>query len=64
MPSPEDVGRSFIDAFNRRDADGIVALCHPEIDFSPTGIATGGRRRAYRGHDGMRELIRVGVIPA
>lgn len=30
------VGRRFIDAFNRRDAEALIALADPMIDFRPT----------------------------
>lgn len=53
--SPEELGHRFIDAFNRRDANGLVALCHPEIEFNPTILV--GERRTYRGHDGLRHWV-------
>jgi ketosteroid isomerase-like protein len=46
------IGREFVDAFNRRDADALVALAHPEIEFRPTMLV--GSKRVYRGHDGLR----------
>jgi SnoaL-like domain len=59
MPSPEGsmetVGRAFIEAFNQRDADALVALCDPSIDFHPTPLV--GSHRAYRGHDGIRAWV-------
>lgn len=46
------VVREFVEAFNRRDADALVALAHPEIEFRPTMLV--GSKRVYRGHDGLR----------
>jgi SnoaL-like protein len=51
----ETIGRAFIDAFNHRDAEALVALCDPTIDFHPTPLV--GSHRAYRGHDGVREWV-------
>ena len=51
----EEVGRSFVDAFNRRDADALVALAAPDIDFQPTVLV--GAKRAYRGHEGLRRWV-------
>jgi hypothetical protein len=48
----ERIGRRFVDAFNRRDVDELVALADPDIEFHPTSIV--GARRVYRGHDGLR----------
>lgn len=53
--SIEAVGHRFIDAFNRRDADALIALADPEIEFSPTSLV--GTRRTYRGHDDMRRWV-------
>jgi hypothetical protein len=53
--SMEWVAREFIDAFNRRDAEGLVALCGPGIDFRPTPLV--GANDGYRGHDGLRRWV-------
>jgi hypothetical protein len=53
--SVEKIGRQFADAFNRRDAEGLVALSHPEIEFHPTSLV--GTRRRYDGHDGLRRWV-------
>lgn len=53
----------FVDAFNRRDADGLIALTDPEITFYPTVLV--GAIREYRGHEGMRrwlaDLAKIGA---
>jgi hypothetical protein len=48
----ELIARRFVDAFNRRDADGMVALAHPEIAFHPTSLV--GSQQRYDGHEGLR----------
>jgi ketosteroid isomerase-like protein len=53
--SAEELGRRFIDAFNRRDADALVALVHPELEFVPTLLV--GQRAVYHGHDGLRRWV-------
>lgn len=47
-----EMGRRWIEAFNRRDADALIALAGAEIAFHPTPLA--GARRTYRGHEGLR----------
>lgn len=46
------IARRFVDAFNRRDADGMVALADPDIEFHPTSLV--GSRQRYDGHEGLR----------
>jgi ketosteroid isomerase-like protein len=43
----------IVDAWNRRDVEGVIALSDPEIVWRPAfeGIVEG---RPYRGHAGMR----------
>lgn len=51
----EELARRFIDGFNRRDADALVTLSHPRIEFLPTILV--GQRAVYHGHDGLRRWI-------
>lgn len=53
--SAGELAERFIDAFNRRDADGIVALTHPQVEFVPTLLV--GQRSVYDGHDGIRRWV-------
>jgi hypothetical protein len=46
---------AFVEAFNDRSADALVALAHPRIVFRPTSL--GGRRRTYNGHAGLRRWV-------
>lgn len=54
LPAPA-LAQRFIDAFNRRDADGLVALTHPQVEFVPTVLV--GQRAVYRGHAGIRRWV-------
>jgi SnoaL-like domain len=47
----ESIAHEFVDAFNRRDAAGLVALVDPEFEFHPTVLV--GSRRTYHGTDGL-----------
>ena len=49
------LARGFVEAFNDRDADALVALAHPRIVFRPTTLA--GHRRTYHGHAGLRRWV-------
>jgi hypothetical protein len=49
------LARAFVEAFNARDADALVALAHPRIVFRPTALA--GHRRVYHGHAGLRRWV-------
>lgn len=51
----EAIGRRFVDAFNRHDAEDLVALADPHIEFRPTSLV--GTSRIYRGHDGLRQWV-------
>lgn len=51
----EELARRFIDGFNRRDADALVALCHSQVEFLPTILV--GQRAVYHGHDGLRRWV-------
>ncbi len=51
----ETLAHRFVDAFNRRDADALVAVAHRRIIFRPSTLV--GPRRTYHGHDGLRRWI-------
>jgi ketosteroid isomerase-like protein len=52
-----EVTRRAFEAFDRRDVDGVLALCDPEVEFhAVTGeLAAGGE--PYRGHEGIRRYF-------
>ncbi|MGA8744422.1 MAG: nuclear transport factor 2 family protein [Solirubrobacterales bacterium] len=54
--SVEALGFRFIDGFNSRDAEALIALADPAIEFHPTSLA--GEDRIYHGHDGLRRWVR------
>jgi ketosteroid isomerase-like protein len=50
--------RGAFDAFSRRDVEGLVAACHPDVEFHlPTARLT-RVGLPYRGHDGVRTYVR------
>ncbi|HXE43887.1 MAG TPA: nuclear transport factor 2 family protein [Conexibacter sp.] len=53
--SVDALAERFIDAFNRRDADALVALTHPQIVFVPTVLV--GQRASYETHEGLRRWV-------
>jgi ketosteroid isomerase-like protein len=50
----ETVRRSF-EAFNRRDADRLVGLCHSDCEWLPFRAQLEGM--VYRGHEGVRRFL-------
>lgn len=54
-PRAQDVARRWVAAFNTRDAEALVAIAHPKIEFSPTVLV--GDRRTYNGHKGLRQWL-------
>jgi ketosteroid isomerase-like protein len=48
-----ELTREVMDAFNRRDLDGYLALTDPKVEFTPYEVAVQGGS-PYRGHDGVR----------
>jgi serine phosphatase RsbU (regulator of sigma subunit)/ketosteroid isomerase-like protein len=60
-PAPPEDGElveRLFEAFNRRDADEIVALCDEGLDFFPVGTAEAiGRTAPYVGPDGLRAYL-------
>lgn len=51
----EEIARGFVDAFNRRDVEDLVALADPQIEFHPTPLA--GSHDGFHGHAGLREWM-------
>ena len=44
--------RDWVEAFNARDVEALVALCEPRVEVHSTFAAVGGG--AYHGQDGVR----------
>ena len=55
MSSAELVKR-WLEAFNRRDEDAMIALSHPEIEFVPITAAMEGR--VYCSPEETRDFLR------
>lgn len=51
------IGRLY-NAFNQRDADGIVSLCSEDMEFVAVTGEEIGRAVPYRGTEGLREYLR------
>jgi hypothetical protein len=49
------IAQQFVDAFNRRDADDLVALVDPAFEWHPSVLARGPR--TYQGHAGLRQWV-------
>ena len=48
----------FVDAYNRRDVDAMLAELDPEVEWHSAILEpVGGRARVYRGHEGFREVF-------
>jgi ketosteroid isomerase-like protein len=59
--SPEDLEafKRGVEAFNRRDVEGLLAVLDPDIEWHDVFTEMlGGEARVVRGHEGVRELIR------
>jgi ketosteroid isomerase-like protein len=52
-----EIVRGVMDAWNRKDVEGMLALADPEIDYvnAPTAVEPGTRR----GHDGLAAVARA-----
>jgi SnoaL-like domain len=50
--APEAIVTRWVDAFNERDLEGMLARFHPEVRFHPLRLV--GLDGSYRGHDGVR----------
>jgi ketosteroid isomerase-like protein len=57
-PQDRELVERLFEAFNRRDADEIVALCDEELDFFPVGTAEAvGRSAPYVGPSGLHDYL-------
>ena len=54
-----DAFRRAVEAYNRRDVEALVADAHPDIEWRPAILMKlSGKDTVYRGHDGVRQLMR------
>ena len=49
-----------LEAYNRRDVEALLQELAPEVEWHPVleGLL-GGEATVYRGHEGVRELLRI-----
>ena len=50
--------REWVAAINEGDAEALVALADPSVDYMPYLAALSGEGGAYRGHAGLRQYVR------
>jgi len=55
MDSPLDVVAKAYEAFKTYDAEALIAISDPEIEFVNSAAAPGG---TYRGHTGIRRYLK------
>jgi ketosteroid isomerase-like protein len=48
----------WVGAINRADADELIELADPSVDYLPYLGSVFGEGGAYRGHDGLRKYVR------
>jgi ketosteroid isomerase-like protein len=59
MPPEAELISALFDCFNRRDEEGIRALCDERMAFFPVGTAEAvGREAPYVGPAGLRDYLR------
>jgi len=49
--------QTLFEAFNRRDVEAVLALCHPELEFISVTAQYANENRPYVGHSGMRRYF-------
>jgi len=54
MSTSIEVVTQAYQAFKRQDAEGLIALAHPDIEFGGSAAAPDD---LYRGHDGIRKYM-------
>jgi ketosteroid isomerase-like protein len=48
-----------VDAYNRQDAEALLELMDTEVEWHPAIlVGMGGKTTVFRGHQGVRELLR------
>jgi ketosteroid isomerase-like protein len=50
-----EIIRRLVEALNDRDLDTLVAITDPDLELYPLRAQLEGK--AYRGHDGLREML-------
>jgi ketosteroid isomerase-like protein len=48
-----------VEAYNHRDVEALVAEAHPDIEWHPAILMMlSGKETVYRGHEGIRQLMK------
>jgi ketosteroid isomerase-like protein len=48
-----------VEAYNRRDVEALLKELDPEVEWHPAlEVLLGGEAMTYRGHEGVRQLLR------
>ena len=50
--------RAWVAAINAADADALVELADPDVDYMPYLASVAGVEGSYRGHAGLRQYVR------
>ena len=54
-----EVVKRGLEAYNRRDVEALLEELDPEVEWHPAlEVLMGGEATVYRGHEGVRELLR------
>src|SRR5215211_1100572 len=54
-----EIALAAIEAWTRRDVEALLSLLDPKVEWHPAfQTLLGGEAAVYRGHDGVRELMR------
>jgi ketosteroid isomerase-like protein len=54
-----EVFKRGFEAYNSRDVEAVLATVDPEVEWHPLlPVLLGGEATVYRGHAGVRELVR------
>ena len=61
---PVEVVLQGVDAFNRRDVDGLVGVMHPEVVWEEGGVVFPDLPAAYHGRDGVRRWYQEAIADA
>jgi ketosteroid isomerase-like protein len=54
-----EVVQRAVEAYNRRDVEALVAEAHPDVEWYPAILVMlSGKETVYRGHEGIRQLMK------
>ena len=57
-----EIVRQLVDALTRRDADALVALCSPDIEWEENTVVFPGLRRRYRGSADLGQWLEEATV--